>query len=50
MRFGSDRCPGSYPTRTGIKYADTADIPVSPGGEIEDEAFDRSKETYAIGE
>lgn len=28
----------------GVKYANPADIPVSPGGEIEDEAFDRSKE------
>lgn len=27
----------------GMKYKDPADIPVSPGGEIEDEAFDRSK-------
>lgn len=25
----------------GMKYKDPADIPVSPGGEIEDEAFDR---------
>lgn len=28
----------------GMKYLDPADIPVSPGGEIEDEAFDRSQE------
>ena len=28
----------------GMKWADPRDIPVSPGGEIEDEAFDRSKE------
>jgi putative nucleotidyltransferase with HDIG domain len=28
----------------GMKYADPRDIPVSPGGEIEDEAFDRSTE------
>jgi putative nucleotidyltransferase with HDIG domain len=28
----------------GVKFADPADIPVSPGGEIEDEAFDRSHE------
>jgi putative nucleotidyltransferase with HDIG domain len=28
----------------GMKYVDPRDIPVSPGGEIEDEAFDRSKE------
>lgn len=28
----------------GIKYANPADIPVSPGGEIEDEAIDRSHE------
>ena len=28
----------------GMKYADPRDIPVSPGGEIEDEAFDRSAE------
>ena len=28
----------------GLKYADPADIPVSPGGEIEDEAIDRSHE------
>ena len=26
----------------GMKYADPRDIPVSPGGKIEDEAFDRS--------
>lgn len=26
----------------GMKYTNPADIPVSPGGEIEDEAFDRS--------
>ncbi|MEO5860502.1 MAG: HDIG domain-containing metalloprotein [Pyrinomonadaceae bacterium] len=26
----------------GMKYSDPRDIPVSPGGEIEDEAFDRS--------
>lgn len=29
---------------SSIKYADPADIPVSPGGEIEDEALDRSHE------
>jgi hypothetical protein len=28
----------------GTKYKDPADIPVSPGGEIEDEAIDRSHE------
>ena len=28
----------------GMKYEDPRDIPVSPGGEIEDEAFDRSTE------
>jgi putative nucleotidyltransferase with HDIG domain len=28
----------------GMKYVDPRDIPVSPGGEIEDEAFDRSTE------
>ncbi len=28
----------------GMKYVDPRDIPVSPGGEIEDEAFDRSNE------
>ncbi|HEX6278473.1 MAG TPA: HDIG domain-containing protein [Pyrinomonadaceae bacterium] len=28
----------------GMKYRDPRDIPVSPGGEIEDEAFDRSQE------
>ena len=28
----------------GMKYANPDDIPVSPGGEIEDEAFDRSQE------
>jgi membrane-associated HD superfamily phosphohydrolase len=28
----------------GFKYADPKDIPVSPGGEIEDEAFDRTQE------
>jgi putative nucleotidyltransferase with HDIG domain len=31
----------------GLKYADPADIPVSPGGEIEDEAIDRSHEPDA---
>ncbi|MGI8409592.1 MAG: HD family phosphohydrolase [Pyrinomonadaceae bacterium] len=30
--------------KRGITYANPADIPVSPGGEIEDEAFDRSSE------
>ncbi|MBC7898823.1 MAG: HDIG domain-containing protein [Saprospiraceae bacterium] len=28
----------------GLKYSDPADIPISPGGEIEDEAIDRSHE------
>ena len=28
----------------GVKYANPADIPVSRGGEIEDEAIDRSHE------
>lgn len=28
----------------GMKYLDPRDIPVSPGGEIEDEAFDRTEE------
>lgn len=28
----------------GLKFADPADIPVSPGGEIEDEAIDRTSE------
>jgi putative nucleotidyltransferase with HDIG domain len=28
----------------GMKYKNPADIPISPGGEIEDEAIDRSKE------
>ena len=28
----------------GLKYMNPADIPVSPGGEIEDEAIDRSQE------
>jgi hypothetical protein len=28
----------------GTKYKDPADIPVSPGGEIEDEAIDHSQE------
>jgi hypothetical protein len=27
-----------------VKYTDPADIPVSPGGEIEDEAIERSHE------
>ncbi len=31
----------------GFKYANPADIPVSPGGEIEDEAIDRSHEPRA---
>jgi len=30
----------------GLKYANPADIPISPGGEIEDEAIDRSHEPY----
>ena len=28
----------------GLKYANPADIPISKGGEIEDEAIDRSHE------
>lgn len=32
------------PEERGFKYLDPADIPVSPGGEIEDEAIDRSQE------
>ena len=31
----------------GMKYLDPRDIPVSPGGEIEDEAFDRSDQPQA---
>lgn len=39
--------PGGDDVEEGvIKYADPADIPVSPGGEIEDEAIDRSHEPY----
>lgn len=42
--------PGYVPPTSGqfrveeakVKYADPAEIPVSPGGEIEDEAIDRS--------
>ena len=30
----------------GLKYANPADIPISKGGEIEDEAIDRSQEPY----
>ena len=30
----------------GLKYINPADIPVSPGGEIEDEAVDRSHEPH----
>ena len=33
------------PTPNKILYRNPADIPVSPGGEIEDEAIDRSKES-----
>ena len=33
----------------GLKYNDPADIPVSPGGEIEDEAIDRSYQPERIG-
>ena len=32
----------------GMKYADPADIPVSPGGEIEDEAIDRTHEPSKV--
>ncbi len=32
-----------------MKYADPKDIPISPGGEIEDEAFDRSQEPQRAG-
>ena len=50
--------PGAAATETissnrteerGTKYANPADIPVSPGGEIEDEAIDRSHEPGRIG-
>jgi hypothetical protein len=30
----------------GLKYTNPADIPVSKGGEIEDEAIDHSQEPY----
>ena len=33
-----------------FKYSDPKDIPVSPGGEIEDEAIDRSEEPRQIRE
>ena len=33
----------------GFKYSDPKDIPVSPGGEIEDEAFDRTQEPTKAG-
>lgn len=33
----------------GFKYADPNDIPVSPGGEIEDEAIDRTQEPMKAG-
>jgi hypothetical protein len=36
--------PADVLDERGIKYANPADIPVSPGGEIEDEAIDRSHE------
>lgn len=36
--------PGLDSEERGMKYKNPADIPVSPGGEIEDEAIDRSKE------
>jgi putative nucleotidyltransferase with HDIG domain len=32
-----------------MKYSDPADIPISPGGEIEDEALDRSHEPLKAG-
>ena len=32
----------------GFKYINPADIPVSPGGEIEDEAINRSKEPNRV--
>lgn len=32
----------------GLRYTDPADIPISPGGEIEDEAFDRSQEPKKV--
>jgi putative nucleotidyltransferase with HDIG domain len=41
FRFTSDISGGD----NIVKYADPDDIPVSPGGEIEDEAMDRSHET-----
>lgn len=34
----------------GIKYSNPADIPISPGGEIEDEAIDRSHEPNKIAD
>jgi putative nucleotidyltransferase with HDIG domain len=36
--------PADVIEERGVKYADPADIPVSRGGEIEDEAIDRSHE------
>jgi putative nucleotidyltransferase with HDIG domain len=39
---------GVEPVDSKFKYANPADIPVSPGGEIEDEAVDRSKDPAQI--
>lgn len=36
--------PGIVVQERGFKYDDPKDIPVSPGGEIEDEAIDRSRD------
>lgn len=36
--------PGIVIQERGFKYVDPKDIPVSPGGEIEDEALDRSRD------
>jgi len=36
------------PEERGFKYLDPADIPVSPGGEIEDEAIDHSHEPRSV--
>jgi len=36
--------PGIVVQERGFKYVDPKDIPVSPGGEIEDEALDRSRD------
>lgn len=46
FKFADDGnlAPEADSEERGLKYSNPADIPVSPGGEIEDEAIDRSHE------